>query len=231
VIPGKGGYLSGGKETLGGDVVTHCRWNPARVISTGTGKLADPGAGDVHLLHLDPVGPALLQDLFADAGKALSLKPGIKTRTIDGDHAREGKEALPAVPGRQFSNRIPSDNEKKFITPMAFPENLQGINHVAGAWTLDFHGTGLQEFDSLGSNSSHFKTMVHWRQLAVILLVRRSPGWEQENAVELVAGVNSLAGRKMPQVDGVEGASEYTDLHGKPGLLGQRDDSPGRNQG
>ncbi|MEE3180726.1 MAG: hypothetical protein VX288_02365, partial [Planctomycetota bacterium] len=185
----------------------------------------------VHLLHLDPVGPALLQDLFADAGEALSLKPRIKTRTIDGDHASEGKEALPAVPGRQLSNRIPSDNEKKFITPMAFPENLQGINHVAGAWTLDFHGTGLQEFDYLGSNSSHFKTMVHWRQLAVILLVRRRSRWEQENAVELVAGMNSLADSEMSEVDRIEGASEYTDLHEKPGRLGQRDDSPGRNQG
>ena len=216
---------------MGGDVITHCRWNPARVISTGVCKLADPGAGNVHLLHLDPVGPALLQDLFADAGKALSLKPGIKTRTVDGDHAREGKEALPAVPGRQFSNRIPSYNEKKFITPMAFPENLQGINHVAGAWTLDFHGTGFQEFDSLSSNSDHFQAVVRRGQLAVILLVRRRSRWEQENSVELVAGVNSLAGRKMSQVDGVEGASEYTDLHGKPGLLGQKDDSPGRNQG
>ena len=118
---------------MGGDVITHRRWNAARVISTGTGELSDPGAGNIHLLHLDPVSPALLQGFFADPGKALSLKPGIKPRTVDGDHASEGKEALPAVPGRQFSDGIPSDNEKEFITPMAFCENLQGINHVAGA--------------------------------------------------------------------------------------------------
>ena len=124
---------------------------------------------------------------LTDPGKTPRLKPGIETRPVNRNHAGEGKKPLPAVPGRQFSDRIPSDNEKKFIIPVALPENLQCINHVAGACTFDLHCTRFQEFDSLRSNSDHFQAVVRRSQLVVILLVRRSSRGEQENAVELVA--------------------------------------------
>ena len=200
-------------------------------ISPGSCKLPDPGAGNVHLVHLDPVSPALLQGLLADPGKAPGLIPGIETRPVHRDNAGEVKETLPAVPGRQLSDRITPDNEKKLITLVALPENLQGIDHVAGAFTLKLGGTGLQEFGFPGNYSNHLQAVVRRRQPAVILLVRRRSRWEQQYAVELMAGVNRPADSEMPQVNGIEGASEYTDLHEKPGLLGQRDDSPGKNQG
>ncbi len=77
MIPAKGIYLSGRKEAVGSDVITYRRRNPAREIFPDACNLADPGAGNVHFFHLDPVVSALLQGFLTDPGKT----PRLETNT------------------------------------------------------------------------------------------------------------------------------------------------------
>ena len=93
------------------DIVADPRRYPAREFLSPRRRPANPGTGDIDLIHLHHVGGTLPEDFCAELREDGIAKVGAEARPVDRNNPGELKEPLPAVPGAQLPHRISAHHQ------------------------------------------------------------------------------------------------------------------------